>query len=115
MGWGQEGARRGGSTKSKPIPAPPRGAGLKSRPIPAPPPLRGGKNSHGAKQGGAGQAGRVKIAIPSPRALFRTPLKHSDILVVIAHNGIHHHVTASTSLDPSSLDRSTTSFLLYWD
>ena len=56
---------RGGSKKCKPIPAPPRGAGLKSRPILAPPPLRGGENSHGAKRGGVGQAGRGKIAIPT--------------------------------------------------
>ena len=55
---------RGGSKKSKPIPAPPRGAGLKSCPIPAPSPLRGGENPHGVKRGGAGQAGRGKIAIP---------------------------------------------------
>ena len=58
------GAGRGGSKKCKPNPTPPRGAGLKSHPIPAPPPLRGGKNPHGAKQGGAGQAGQDKIAIP---------------------------------------------------
>ena len=57
MGWG-------GSKKCKPIPAPPRDAGLKSYPIPAPPPLRGGENPHGTKRGGAGQAGRGKIAIP---------------------------------------------------
>ena len=62
-GWG--GAGRGGSKKCKPIPAPPLDAGLKSCPIPAPPPLRGGENPHGAKRGGAGQAGRGKIAIPS--------------------------------------------------
>ena len=60
------GAGRGGSKKCKSIPAPPHGVGLKSRPIPAPPPLRGGKNPHGAKRGGAGQAGRGKIAIPTP-------------------------------------------------
>ena len=59
------GMGRGGSKKCKPILAPPRGAGLKSYPIPAPPPLRGGENPHGAKRGGAGQAGRGKIAIPS--------------------------------------------------
>ena len=58
---------RGGSKKCKPIPAPPLDAGLKSHPIPAPPPLRGGKNPHGAKRGGAGQAGRGKIAIPNVR------------------------------------------------
>ena len=57
-------AGHGGSKKCKPIPAPPCGAGLKSCPIPAPPPLRGGENLHGAKRGGAGQAGRGKIAIP---------------------------------------------------
>ena len=55
----------GGSKKCKPIPAPPRGAGLKSCPIPSPSPLRGGENPHGAKRGGAGQAGRGKIAIPT--------------------------------------------------
>ena len=53
-----------GAKKCKPIPAPPRGAGLKSHPIPTPPPLRGGENPHGAKRGGAGQAGQGKIAIP---------------------------------------------------
>ena len=47
-------AGRGGSKKSKPIPAPPRGAGLKSCPIPAPLPLRGGENPRGAKREGAG-------------------------------------------------------------
>ena len=57
---------RGGSKKCKPIPAPPCGVGLKSHPIPAPPPLRGGENPHGAKWGGVGQAGRGKIAIPTP-------------------------------------------------
>ena len=65
---GGDGAGRGGrrwSKKCKPIPAPPRGAGLKSHPIPAPPPLRGGENPHGTKRGGADQAGRGKIAIPS--------------------------------------------------
>ena len=65
--WGGDGAGRGGdgAKKCKPIPAPSRGAGLKSHPIPAPPPLRGGENPHGVKRGGAGQAGRGKIAIPS--------------------------------------------------
>ena len=58
MGWG-------GSKKCKPIPIPPYDAGLKSHPIPVPPPLRGGENPHGAKQGGTGQAGRGKIAIPN--------------------------------------------------
>ena len=48
--------------------------GLKSRPIPAPPPLRGGKNLHGAKWGGAGQAGREKIAIPSHAPSFVTTI-----------------------------------------
>ena len=62
MGWG-------GSKKCKPIPAPPRGAGLKSCPIPAPSPLQNGENPHGAKRGGAGQAGRGKIAIPIPCSL----------------------------------------------
>ena len=66
MGRGGAGRGGGGSKKCKPIPAPPRGAGLKSHPIPAPPPLRSGENPHGAKQGGAGQAGRGKIAIPVP-------------------------------------------------
>ena len=61
---------RGGSKKCKPIPAPTRGADLKSHPIPAPPPLRGGENPHGAKRGGAGQAGRGKIAIPMIRTLI---------------------------------------------
>ena len=59
------GAGQGGSKKCKPIPAPSRGADLKSHPIPAPPPLRGWENPHRAKQGGAGQAGRGKITIPS--------------------------------------------------
>ena len=59
------GMGRGGSKKCKSIPAPPRGAGLKSCPILAPSPLRGGENPHGVKRGGAGQAGRGKIAIPS--------------------------------------------------
>ena len=56
--------------------APPRGAGLKSHPIPVPPPLRGGENPHGAKRGGAGQAGRGKIAIPNlnlPKPLHIKP------------------------------------------
>ena len=61
---------RGGSKKCKPIPAPPHGACLKSHPIPAPPPLRGGKNPHGTKRGGAGQAGRGKIAIPKEKIPF---------------------------------------------
>ena len=65
MGRGGDGAGRGGSKKCKPIPTSSRGVGLKSRPIPAPPPLRDGKNPHGAKRGGAGQAGRGKIAIPN--------------------------------------------------
>ena len=62
---GGAGMGRGGSKKCKPIPAPPRGVGLKSHPIPAPLPLRGGENPHGAKRGGAGQAGWGKIAIPT--------------------------------------------------
>ena len=66
---------RGGSKKCKPIPAPPRGAGLKSHPIPVPPPLWGGENPHGAKRGGAGQAGRGKIAIPTN--FFNFKLKNS--------------------------------------
>ena len=61
-----------GSKKCKPIPAPPRGAGLKSQPISAPPPLRSGENPHGAKWGGAGQAGRGKIAIPNPLVSYKT-------------------------------------------
>ena len=61
---GRDGAGQSGSKKCKPIPTLPRGVGLKSHPIPAPPPLRGGENPHGAKRGGAGQAGRGKIAIP---------------------------------------------------
>ena len=56
---------RGGSKKYKSIPALPCGAGLKSCPIPTPSPLRGGENPHGAKRGGAGQAGRGKIVIPN--------------------------------------------------
>ena len=64
-GAGRGGAGWGGSKKCKPIPTLSRGAGLKSHPIPAPPPLRGGENPHGAKRGGAGQAGRGKIAIPT--------------------------------------------------
>ena len=52
-----------------PSPPPPHGAGLKSRPIPAPPPLRSGENLHGAKRGGAGQAGRDKIASPTEARL----------------------------------------------
>ena len=63
MGWS-------GSKKCKPIPAPPHGAGLKSHPIPAPSLLRGGKNPHGMKQEGAGQAGQGKIAIPTDKALI---------------------------------------------
>ena len=55
---------QGGSKKCKPIPTSSHGAGLKSHHIPALPPLRGGENPHGAKRGGAGQAGRGKIAIP---------------------------------------------------
>ena len=70
-GAGRGGVRRGGSKKCKPIPAPPRDVGLKSRPIPAPPPLRGGENPHGAKRGGACQAGRGKIAIPNYNLLIR--------------------------------------------
>ena len=64
---GGAGMGRGGFKKCKPIPAPSRGVSLKSRPIPAPSPLRGGENPHGAKRGGAGQAGRGKIAIPRGR------------------------------------------------
>ena len=64
---GRGGAGQGGSKKCKPIPVPSRGTGLKSHPIPVPPPLRGGKNPHGTKRGGAGQVGRGKIAIPKPR------------------------------------------------
>ena len=64
-GWGR-------SKKCKPIPAPLRGVGLKSHPILAPPPLRGGENPYGAKRGGAGQAGRGKIAIP--RSINSMPL-----------------------------------------
>ena len=64
MGRDGAGMGRGGSKKCKPIPAPPCGAGLKSCPILAPSPLWGGENPHGMKRGGAGQAGRGKIAIP---------------------------------------------------
>jgi len=52
-GWGR--ARRIGSKKFKPIPAPPHDAGLKSHLIPALPSLWGKENPHGAKRGGAGQ------------------------------------------------------------
>ena len=55
---------------SPPRPAPPRDAGRKSHPIPASPPLRGGENPHGAKRGGAGQAGRGKIAIPTATSTY---------------------------------------------
>ena len=68
------GMGRDGSKKCKSIPAPPRGAGLKSYPIPAPSPLRGGENPHGAKRGGAGQAGRDKIAIPSNMSIELLPI-----------------------------------------
>ena len=61
----QGGASQSGSKKSKPIPTPPRSARLKSHPIPATPPLRGGENLRGVKRGGASQAGRSKIAIPT--------------------------------------------------
>ena len=61
----RDGVGRDESKKSKPIPTSSCGAGLKSCPILAPPPLRGGENPHGAKRGGAGQAGRGKIAIPT--------------------------------------------------
>ena len=44
---------RGGSKKSKLIPASPYGARLKSCLIPAPPPLRGEENPHRAKRDGA--------------------------------------------------------------
>ena len=66
LGW----AGGGESKKCKPIPTPPRGVRLKSRPIPAPPPLQGKENPHGVKQGGAGQAGRGKIAIPKLHVLI---------------------------------------------
>ena len=72
---GGAGMGRGGSKKCKPIPTPPYGAGLKSRPIPAPPPLQGGESPHGAKWGGASQAGRGKIVIPTHR--FATSLSGS--------------------------------------
>ena len=75
MGRGGDGEGRGGSKKCKPIPAPHRGAGLKSHPIPAPPPLRGGENPHGAKRGGAGQAGRGKIAIPTQESCLKRKSK----------------------------------------
>ena len=74
-GAGRGGAGRGESKKSKPIPAPPRGAGLKACLISAPPPLQGRENPCGAKWGGAGQAGRGKIAIPiSERVSVHLPL-----------------------------------------
>ena len=71
--WGGAGMGRGGSKRCKPIPAPPHGTGLKSHPIPAPPPLRGRENPHGAKRGGAGQAGRGKIAIPPQQMTLHLP------------------------------------------
>ena len=52
-----------------PSPLLPHGVGLKSRPIPAPPPLQSGENPHGAKRGGASQAGRDKIASPTEARL----------------------------------------------
>ena len=81
----QGGARmgRGASKKCKPIPAPSRGAGLKFRPIPAPPPLRGGENPHGAKRGGAGQAGRGKIAIPSRFHYYSEGIQNSLVITII--------------------------------
>ena len=65
----QGGARMGRikSKKSKSIPIPPCGVGLKSRPTLIPPHLQGGKNPRELKQGGAGQAGWGKIAIPIGR------------------------------------------------
>ena len=53
MGQGGDGEGRGGSKKSKSIPAPPCGEGLKSCPNPAPLPLWGGENPHGTKWGEA--------------------------------------------------------------
>ena len=83
-GRGGTGMGRGGSKKCQPIPAPPRGVGLKSHPIPAPPPLRGGENPHGVKRGGAGQAGRGKIAIP--RAWAPPPPKFLKKLIKFFEN-----------------------------
>ena len=78
---------RGGSKKCKPIPAPPRGAGLKSRLIPAPSSLRGGENPHGAKRGGAGQAGQGKIAIPNI-AQNKVKYKETTTFLVANHRGL---------------------------
>ena len=65
-GRGGDGEGRGGSTKSKPIPAPPRGAGLKYCPILIPPTFAGrGKPA-------PGEARRDRVKLPS-RAL-RTKL-----------------------------------------
>ena len=77
---------RGGTGLKSVNPSPPRDAGLKSRPIPVPPPLQGGENPHGAKRGGAGQAGRDKIAIPMHKGYYR-PLyynKYSMLDQIIA-------------------------------
>ena len=70
---------RGGSKKCKPIPAPSRDAGLKSHPIPAPPALWSGETQHGAKRGGAGQAGRGKIAIPTHEHLKKKKKKKKTL------------------------------------
>ena len=97
--WGEAGMGRGGSEKCKPIPTPPRGVGLKSRPISAPPPLRGGENPHGAKRGGAGQAGRGKIAIPTCKSLCYVCEYVFNFSIFILHKPImiKHFYTISKS------------------
>ena len=55
MGQGGDGEGRGGSKKSKSIPAPPCGEGLKSCPILTSPHLQGGENLCGVKREEAGQ------------------------------------------------------------
>ena len=62
VGWGR-------AKKCKPIPVSPRGAGLKSYPIPVLSPLWDGKNPHGTKREGTGQAGWGKIAISNLAAI----------------------------------------------
>ena len=57
----RDGVGRDGSKKCKPILAPSRGTGLKSCPIT----FTRRENPHGTKWGGAGQAERGKIAIPT--------------------------------------------------
>ena len=93
-GVGRGGVGRDGSKKFKSIPVPPHRAGLKSCSIPAPSPLRGKKNSHGTKRGGAGQTGRGKIAILSstldlffPKCLTRSlSISSSLSLLSLSHS-----------------------------